>query len=119
MAQSKIVLFIGRMDPHMGYQNCVELCRRKKWKLVVAAGDRKDVPRLIKQADYVFTTGYLGITEAYAANKKVLWSWNNPVKEDSIKTHPMYGKSLRQAHAWAKSQTWDKVADLYEKLWQK
>ncbi|MEK7154753.1 MAG: hypothetical protein AAB697_01345 [Patescibacteria group bacterium] len=119
MAQRKTVLFLGRKDPHMGYDYCVKLCRRHGWKLIIAAGDRKDVPRLMKQADAVFTTGYLGIMESYLANKEVLWSWNNPLKEDYIKMHPMYGKSLKQAHTWSKQQTWAKLATIYEKLWQK
>lgn len=119
MGQRKTILFLGRMEPHMGYSDCVKLCRRHNWKLIVAAGDKKNVPQLIKQADCVFTTGYLGILESYLANKKILWSWNNPVKEDYIKMHPMYGKSLKTAHAWAKLQTWEKLADLHEKLWQK
>lgn len=119
MAQPKTILFIGRMDSHMGFADCVSLCRRQGWKLIVAAGDKTNVPQLIKQANYVFTTGYLGIVESYLANKKVFWSWNNPVKEDYIKMHPMYGKSLKTAHAWAKTQTWSKLADAYETLWQK
>lgn len=119
MAQPKKVLFIGRMDPHMGYADCVKLCRSRGWKLLTALGDKTNVSQLIKQSDYVFTTGYLGIMEAYLANKKVLWSWNNPLKEDYIKMHPMYGQNLKTAHLWAKQQTWAKLADIYEALWQK
>lgn len=106
------------MDSHMGYDDCVKLCRRRGWKLVVAAGDRTDVPRLIDQADFVFTTGYLGMLEAYIRRKPVLTTWNNPIKEDYIKMHPMYGKTVPERYRWAKEQTWDKLADLYEKLWR-
>ncbi len=119
MARRKKILFLGRMDPHMGYNYCVDLCRRRGWKLVIAAGERTDVLKLIKQADAVFTTGYLGILEAYLSNKEVLWFWNNPLKEDYIKMHPMYGKNSAACYQWARRQTWKKLADLYEKLWQK
>lgn len=118
MAQLKTILFLGRIDPHMGYNYCVKLCRRKGWKLLTATGDKTDVPRLIKQADAVFTTGYLGMLEAYICRKPVLTSWTNPVKEDYIKMHPMYGKSSKERYQWAKRQTWDKLAATYEKLWQ-
>ena len=119
MARRKIILFLGRMDPHMGYDYCVQLCRRQRWKLVIASGDRTDVPQLIKQADAVFTTGYLGMLEAYIRKKPVLTAWTNPVKEDYIKMHPMYGKNSTACYQWSKSQTWDKLADIYENLWKK
>lgn len=119
MGQRKTILFLGRRDLHMGYEYCRKLCHRKKWKLVVAAGDRTNVSRLIKQVDAVFTTGYLGMLEAYICQKPVLTTWTNPLKEDYIKMHPMYGKTVSECYRWAKMQTWDKVTDIYEKLWQK
>ncbi len=119
MARRKLVLFIGRTDPHMGYKKCIELCNKNNWKLIFALGDKINVSKLIKKADIIFTTGYLSILEAYLARKKVVWAWDSPLKEDYIKMHPMYGKSLKQAHVWARQQTWGKLAGIYEKLWQK
>ncbi len=129
MVQPKIVLFLGRMDPDMGYDYCVGLCRKNHWKLIVAGGDRNDVPQLLKKVDAVFTTGYLGIVEAFAAGKAVLVYYDNPLKKDYLAMHPMAKyfvytdkipeKLALEPQEWACKQTWDKVTDLYEQLWCK
>lgn len=129
MVQSNTVLFLGRTDGNTGYEYCVNLCKKNKWKLVVAGGDRNDVPQMIKKADAVFTTGYLGIAEAFAAGKAVLVQYDNPLKKDYLGMHPMskyfvYDGKIPKEPAlepqkWAQKQTWNKVTHMYEQLWRK
>ncbi len=129
MAQLKTILFLGRTDPDTGYDYCVHLCHKNNWKLIVAGGDRVDASQLIKNVDAVFTTGYLGIVEAFVAGKPVLVYADNPLKKDYLAMHSMskyfvYSgnipkKLALEPQAWARQQTWDKVTDLYEQLWRR
>ncbi len=127
MVQSKILLFLGRQDADTGYAYCVELAYRNNWQLgTVRDSHRPEVE--IAQADYVFAGGYLVALEAMAHKKIVLAYYDNPVKKDYWRMHPMAKhiglngevpvRYSEQACNWAKLQTWDKLAGQYEELWQ-
>ncbi len=70
-----------------------------------------------KKAKYCVPGGYLAALEALNAGCELKLFWNNKVKEDYWKMSPFYklkGKKLRE---WARSQTWDKVANEYLDLY--
>ena len=128
MVRSKTLLFLGRQDPDTGYRQCEKLAREHGWKLVAIKGV-KDVNPAIAKADYVYAGGYLVAAEAFAAKKIVLASYDNPLKKDYWSCHPMASeigfngripqKYSQKAYKWASSQTWEKLAQLYEELWTK
>ncbi len=128
MAQSKTLLFLGRKDADTGYEQCVKLAKEKKWQLKIVENSTNPISE-IQSADYVFAGGYLVALEAFANKKIVLASYDNPVKKDYWLIHPMAkyiglngqipNKYSIEAYDWAKLQTWEKLAGVYETLWQK
>jgi len=132
--KKKRVLFLGRLDTDTCFETCLRYVKKIKADLIIAGdgplrklvpdnaiflGWIKNVQKAIKESDIVFTTGYLGMLKTYIQRKPILIGWTNPVKEDSLKMHPMYEKNTDECFRWAKKQTWQKLADMYEKLWQK
>jgi glycosyltransferase involved in cell wall biosynthesis len=140
------LLFIGRLEDDTGFQECLERYKRLKdklnWKLeIIGDGYLKNlIPNdasylgiinnpypYIANADFVYTTGYMGILEAFAHSKIVLTYFDNPVKRDYLLLHPMNKyfvfddkiplKLNPKAVKWAKNQTWDKLKEMYLKLW--
>lgn len=100
--------------------------------------------RELAGAKLVFTSGYLAILEAMAQGRLVCATYDNPLKEDYLRLFPEAGSRLLiagdaealagqvaalladqervkavvgEARAWALTQTWERVADLYEELW--
>lgn len=98
----------------------------------------------LRKADIVFASSYLSILEAMTEERLVFAIYNNPLKRDYLRmapfapyivtegahakivekvifflTHPGERKKLvEQGHNWVKNQTWNKVVDLYLRLWQ-
>ena len=97
----------------------------------------------IAKSHFIFSSGYLSILEAMAAKKIVFAAGSNPLKRDYLKLSPfakwiIIGSSgenlaekieyllknpktqrsiLNQAYSWAVKQSWDKVLDIYLRLW--
>jgi hypothetical protein len=97
----------------------------------------------IKIADYryIFASQYLSILEAMQAKRLVLAVYNNEIKKDYLMCHPMAKNMIiagsakeladkfnslteaqehimiEKAYAWAKDQTWEKLANQYLDLW--
>ena len=61
---------------------------------------------------YAFVSGYLSMLEAMAQNTPVFTYYANPLKYDYLNMTPFKDKNFQ-------IPTWSKVADIYEKLWQK
>jgi len=159
---SNTLLFSGRLDRDTGFDTCVEVYKHLKpryhWKLHVVGdgpnrklapkdaklfGFVKDPEKHVSTAKFVFTTGYLGILEAFAYKKLVISTYDNPLKKDYLLLHPMaknmvIGKDweeivkklqtlsdsqiqgmIRTAYNWSRQQTWEKVARQHEQLWSK
>ena len=94
---------------------------------------------IYNDAEYVFAGGYLSILQALLNNKKVISVYTNELKRDYIEWFP--GKLISGYYEdegeyisrriveglpneivegngnWAKTQTWERIADTYEKLW--
>ncbi|MFH2118684.1 MAG: hypothetical protein ABII10_03035, partial [Candidatus Paceibacterota bacterium] len=99
----------------------------------------------LKKAQIVFAGGYLSILEAFAYRCVVVAAEKNPLKKDYYLRSPfanwitvvnspadlkrwltaweknprLVRRSIEQAHAWVKNQTWQSVTDQYIKLYQK
>lgn len=100
----------------------------------------------LKRSKTAFVSGYLAILEAFACRKPVISVYDNDLKKDYLESVPQWGDMMYVAHSpveirdyllecitpgspglkkvdraftWAKNQTWDKVARIYESLWLK
>ncbi len=99
-------------------------------------------PFLLK-AEFCFAGGYITTLDAFAHNCLVFLCYQNKIKEDCFRmtpfakymviesspqnlvkkikyfqTHPKEKKELvDKAYKWVQSQTWENVANQYEKLW--
>lgn len=97
----------------------------------------------IRKSTFVFATGYLSVLEAFACRKLVFVAFEDPLREDYLKMTPFskwmvisndpeeladkveyyiknpekVQKKINAAYRWVKKQTWNKMADNYEKLW--
>ena len=98
----------------------------------------------ISQAQLGFISRYLGIVEAMSAKTPVFAVYNNQIKKDYLICHPQaknmfvadnsqslaeqigkylgstkkYNQQIDEAYQWGKKQTWEKMTNLYLKLWQ-
>ncbi len=92
--------------------------------------------RLLGKYDTAFVSRYLAILEALAADTKVIAHFNNEIKRDYLTISPFASwiktaqtpkdiaaltKLGSRPHAsatkWSKRQTWDKLANTYERMW--
>lgn len=102
----------------------------------------EDVSAVYDAAEYAFVSRYLSIIEAMQVGRLVVAQHNNAIKRDYLKCHPMaeqmvVGRSgqqladaltrvsdtkqagmIKTGQTWARKQTWESIADIYETLWQ-
>lgn len=133
MEQFKAI-FIGRVTPDTGFEEYQKVARNHKLKLDIFT-NTSDADKLFPNYSYAFVSRYLAIIEALAAGVPVLAHYNNQIKFDYLTLAPFrpYIKlfsdpnsvnldfsdiNMPMARKWAKSQTWAKVTQLYETLWQ-
>lgn len=119
--------------------------RKRAEKQGRVRGVVKDLQLEIKKSRFIFTSGYLAILEAMASQRLVFSVYDHPLKKDYLEMSPLADKMvisasadelvkqlkdylrhpekekevIDKAYQWVKKQTWERVADLYEKLWQK
>lgn len=146
--KNKILLFLGRLDHDTGFEQCLDIYSRLKnklhWQLQVAGdGPHKSLlppdagflgfvahpEAVINRADYIFSTGYLGILESWSQRKLVLSGYTHALKKDYLLMHPLSRYLVldgnipprlpEEAYNWACAQTWSKLAGLYRELWSK
>ncbi len=118
--------------------------RKQADKVATTFGFVKDPAPYFKVSRFAFVSRYLAILEAMACKKLVFATYDNPLKEDYLRMtpfakwiiiekdprkladrveyymkHPGEEKKLIEpAYRWARQQTWEKVADVYLKLWR-
>lgn len=131
MAQFKKAIFIGRTDPDTG----LDSYRQIPVKLDIYT-NVPNAARFIPKYDFAFVSRYLAILEAMAAGVPVLAHYNNAIKYDYLALAPFIKfihifkepedanlkfdrRLVKQGQVWAKQQTWEKLANVYEKLWKK
>lgn len=99
----------------------------------------ENVTEYMEKADIVFVSSYLSILEALSYKKPVVALYENDVKKDYLKMAPFAKwitisndaekvvgvviknefnhKDAMQAYQWVKTQTWEKIGDIYKNLW--
>lgn len=118
--------------------------RKEAEKYGKVFGFVQDILPKIKAADFVFASSYLAILEALSLRKAVISTWDNPLKEDYLLLSPFKDliisdsdteklaekvtnllenqkireKLTERGYRWAREQTWEKVVDLYLRLWK-
>lgn len=138
------ILFIGRLEKDLGLETYFKALDRLKLKIDFA-GDGSlryeakkygkvlgfiDIKKIIKNYDIIFASSYMSILQGLIFKKPVFSVYENPLKEDYLKMSPfkkyisinkidINNKYSEEGYDWAKKQTWQKVTDLYLKLWQK
>lgn len=104
----------------------------------------KDINSVIESADIVFASSYLIMLQALAAKKIVIGVYENNLKDDYLRMSPFKeyvyickdskeisdviksiakdpwksNAMLDNGYKWAREQTWEKVTDIYLKLWK-
>ena len=131
MAQPKKAIFIGRTDPDTG----LDAYRHIPVKLDIYT-NVPNASRFIPKYDFAFVSRYLAILEALSARVPVLAHYNNAIKYDYLNMAPFArfihlfkdpkkanlkfdAKIINQGQLWATQQTWSKLANIYEILWQR
>jgi glycosyltransferase involved in cell wall biosynthesis len=118
--------------------------RREAEKYGEVLGFVENIRPYLLQSRFVFTSGYLSILEAMACKRMVFAVYDNPLKEDYLRLSPLAKwiviesnpeslyhrlvhdtrsikeeeRLISEAYDWVKGQTWEKVAELYVKLWK-
>lgn len=103
----------------------------------------QNIDRYLKDTDFVFTSRYLGILESFAQKKRIFALYNNNIKKDYLRLTPfskyifscssseeLVGKfentfknkniistKINNSFIWVNNQTWDKISNIYLKLW--
>lgn len=144
----KKILFIGRLEKDLGLETYFKALDILKLKIDIAGdGSLKkecqkygrvlgfvDIDKIIKNYNIIFASSYLSILQALINKKPVIAVYENPLKEDYLKMSPfsrfisivnnpkdfsLNKKFSQKGYDWAQKQTWQKVTDIYLKLWQK
>ena len=128
--KQKIVVFLGRLEKQTGVYEFIKRIKKLKGYKVYFLGDGSlkkvcekhgtvrgfvDPAPFLRKAEICFAGGYLAALEALSCKCKLWYGWNTPIKKDYWQLSPFHETDYK----WARSQTWDKVADLYLKLWRK
>lgn len=103
---------------------------------------KKNIGDYIAQNRFIFVSRYLSMLEALALKREVVAVYDNPVKRDYLLMSPfkkyvtvvrnsqeierfvvsalkngLQTEKIKRGNAWAKEQTWEKIADNYMRLW--
>ena len=118
--------------------------RKEAEKYGKVFGFTKNILTKITKSNFIFASSYLSIIEAMNFKRLVISVWEDLLKKDYLLlspfrdfliagsdpekisekilyflNHPEEEKKLvEKAYNWARTQTWEKVADLYLKLWK-
>ena len=135
MARWRKAIFIGRTDPDTGLDEYRKLAKSKRITVDIFTRT-PNASKYLPEYDIAFVSGYLAILEALAAGIPVLAYYQTSIKKDYLLLTPFtrfidvftdfrqvnleYNfKRIRAGQEWARQQTWLKLADMYEQLWQK
>jgi len=105
----KDAIFVGREGKDLEFYK--KLAKKMKVKLDVFTNDSK-ASGYFHKYKYAFVNGYLAILEAMSQGTKVYAYYANPLKYDYLNMTPFNIPGYPVP-------TWDQIADIYEKLWQK
>ncbi len=118
------------------------LLRSDVEKYGVVYGFINEIRPYILKSDVVFGSSYLSIIESMSLRRPIFAVYNNPLKKDYLKMTPFANfisisgspeelarkvlsfmrnprlKTIENAFEWTKEETWDKIANLYLKLYR-
>lgn len=112
---------------------------------VIFKGFDPNAEKYIQKYDFIFVSRYLGILEALTNKRLVFAMYNNKIKKDYLEMTPFknsiyicedYLELIRKiehaldnkkeedamienGYKWAEKQTWEKLVNIYLKLWNK
>ncbi len=124
------ILYVGRLEWDTGIKKLFKFLDTHKSYSVEFCGDGRlretcekygtvhgftDPHLYYKKSQICFAGGYLVALEALSSGCKLMVGWDNTLKKDYWKLSPFLDED---ANSWARQQTWDKVAQLYLKLWK-
>lgn len=135
MGQWRKAIYIGRTTPDTGIGEYRKLARNLGIKLDIYT-NTPNAARFLPKYDVAFVSRYLAILESLAAGIPVLAHYNNAIKKDYLLMAPFAKfinvfsdaadvnlaftiKQVKDGQKWARNQTWQKLADMYGKLWLK
>ncbi len=137
MAPFNTAIYIGRDHPDTGLSEYRQLAQRFKLKLDIHT-HTPNAAKLLPKYNFAFVSRYLTILEALSAGIPIFAHYNNQIKYDYLNLSQFFKfikvfqnpfdpslnlqfdkKLIIQGQVWAKSQTWQKLAELYEKCWNK
>lgn len=120
------IVYVGRLEENTGLLEFLKWLKtsREEYKVdFVGDGRLKekceifgtvhgfgDPAQYYKNAKYCVPGGYLAALEALSAGCEIKLYWSDKVKEDYWKMSPFMDKDVK---VWARSQTWEKLADEY------
>ena len=120
-----------------------EYIKKHKVQRVVLKGFVTDVSSYIKDAKVIFTSGYLGILEAFSYKKNVIATYDNDLKKDYLEMIPNYenmmwvvdnrienivnafneaiddNRKKEIAYRYSLENSWEKVKKDYYRLWNR
>lgn len=103
-----------------------------------------NIEKIIANNKFIFVSRYLSMLEALVQKRIVIAVYDNPIKKDYLllspfKKYVIFGNNpidvsekliriiknpkqetemINNGYAWAKEQSWEKVAGIYERLWK-
>jgi glycosyltransferase involved in cell wall biosynthesis len=118
--------------------------KKQAEKTAIALGFKENPAKYVRESRFAFVSRYLAILEALASKKLVFAVYDNPIKYDYLAMAPFakwiviekdpvklaekvlfYTKNPEKAeeminsgYEWTRKQTWEKMEEMYLKLWQ-
>lgn len=126
--QGNSYVYVGRLEENTGLLEFLKFAKKRHLKIDfcgdgvlkqecakygVVHGFCDPTPYL-KKAEYCVAGGYLAALEGLSYGCKLKLFWNNQVKKDYWQMSPFTKKNVK---VWAKSQTWEKLANEYISLY--
>lgn len=113
--------------------------RKQTEKFGKVFGFVEDASKNIAEANIILASSYLSVLEALVAKRPVFAAYSNDLKRDYLEMSPFSkfitissdphelasqilssnSKKINSGYEWASKQTWEKVTDIYLKLWKK
>ena len=123
-------VFVGRNDKQTGINQYLKI---KKKILVVC--NKPDPENYYALGKFAFVSRYLSILEAFACKKPVIALYDNPLKKDYLNITPfkkwietasgpdklsykISESRIDSAYKWVQTQTWERLTEIYLKLWE-
>ena len=135
--QKNLIVFLGRLEKDTGLLQFLHWLEENKGKYkVIFCGDGsfkktaqkygvvkglvKNPSKYLEKAEFCCPGGYLAASESLNYSCKLLLFYHNPLKKDYWLLSPFFKMKdkPKQAQKWLQKNTWEKIAEIYLKLWK-